>query len=270
MKIEIPYFAEKKELFNWLAEKHDDIIYAKKSEIKEADGVGFFIPQGEIVNKSVAVGSLDSDDVLHRKLIINTTNIRDSHKDVHIPGLWKKSLSENTRIKHTQEHQLTFDKIIADKGDLKAYTQTYKWAELGWNTKGETEALVFDSTIKKSRNAFMFKEYQEGRVDNHSVGMQYVKIFFAMNSTDPDHTQYKENYDKFIDSVANKEETEADGYFWAVTEAKVREGSSVVDGSNPITPTMPKAAESTLDDEEEVAEKSLSPEMRGILKFLNY
>jgi hypothetical protein len=38
--------------------------------------------------------------------------------------------------------------------------------------------------------------------------------------------------------VANRDEAEADGYFWAIIEAQIIEGSAVVFASNPITPTM--------------------------------
>lgn len=37
--------------------------------------------------------------------------------------------------------------------------------------------------------------------------------------------------------VVNIEDAEAQGYFWAVLEAKIIEGSAVVKGSNYITPT---------------------------------
>jgi len=38
--------------------------------------------------------------------------------------------------------------------------------------------------------------------------------------------------------VINQEEAKEQGYFWAVTEAKLVEGSAVVKGSNSYTPTL--------------------------------
>jgi len=234
--LKIPEFKTEAEKFLWLRENKEDLIYQKKSTIKHADGVGgTVIPLREIgVNKAVDENATE----IKVRPVINTTMVRDSHKDVHINGLWKKSLSENTRIKHLQEHQMAFDKVIADKGDLKAYTKKYTWKELGFNFDGDTEALVFDSTIKQSRNPVMFKEYRDGNVDNHSVGMRYVKLKFAMNSDEPEDAAYKEEFDKHIGKIANREETEKDGYFWAVYEAKVIEGSAVPMGSNEFTPTL--------------------------------
>jgi hypothetical protein len=235
----IPKFATQKETFAWLKEHQDDILYAKKSEFKMADG--FCASVTHIQDKTNVQKTTKSDTVLTEvkvRAVINTTYIRDSHKDVHIDGLWNKTLKENTRIKHIQEHQMKFDKIIADKNDLKAFAKTYEWKELGYDIEGTTEALVFDSLVKESRNSTMFKEYRDKNVDNHSVGMYYVKIKFAMNSSDEDDKQLKAEYDKHIDKIANKEEVEKDGYFWAVYEAKAIEGSAVLLGSNPITPTL--------------------------------
>jgi len=238
MKIKIPTFETQKELFAWLKEEQDDILYQKKSEIKQCDDdFGFSVvelkPKG--VLKNDGNGNITSVKV---RAIINTTNIRDSHKDVHINGIWDKSLSENKRIKHLQEHQMRFDKIISDKNDLQAFTKTFTWKELGYDFEGSTEALVFDSNVKESRNPTMFKEYRDKNVDNHSVGMMYVRIKFALNSEDEEDKDLKAEYDKHIDKILNKAEVEKDGYFWAVYEAKAIEGSAVPIGSNPMTPTL--------------------------------
>lgn len=247
MKLEIPQFKTNKELFNFLIENKSTLIAQKLNTFKHGDHVG------GVTSEQSANKALEGTDNVQIKAVINTTNFMDSHKDVHLPGLWKKSLSENKRILHVQEHKSqSFDKIIADGEDLKAYTETISWKELGYNATGTTEALVFDSTIKASRNPYMFNQYKNGYVKNHSVGMRYVKIFMAIN--DEDFPEEKATWDKYYNEIINKEEADSHGYFWAVTEAKVIEGSAVPIGSNPITPTLEplkgtptKAAESTFD-----------------------
>ena len=234
----LPKFNNKKELFTYLVENKDDLIYQKKEQFKKADGVGLtpVLPHGDVnATKSTPQSSLLEKDVLDAIVIINTTNIMDSHKDVHIDGLWDKSLLENKRIKHLQEHKMSFDAIIADKDDLKAYVKTYSWKELGFDANGKTQALVFESKIKKERNPFMHEQYAKGNVDNHSVGMRYVKLVLCIN--DEDYGAEKEAWDKYFPMVVNSEEAEKSGYFWAVTEAKCIEGSAVVNGSNFVTPT---------------------------------
>jgi hypothetical protein len=173
-------------------------------------------------------------------LVINTTNLIDSHTDCHIPNLWKKSLSETKILYLLQEHEMEFEKIIADsvKDELKAYTENVAWSKLGYSYEGKTQALIFDTQIKKEVNPFMFELYKQGRVYNHSVGMRYVKLYLCANRNEAEYAQEKENWDKYYLLVANKEAANERGYFWAVTEAKVVEGSAVIKGSNECTPVM--------------------------------
>lgn len=221
----------------------------KKSILKEADGIGSYSEQ-EQENKSVNKAQDGSDMSMSEikvRAIINTTNYLDSHKDVHIKGIWQKSLKENKRIMHIQEHMSSsFDKIIASGDDLKAFTKTMTWKELGYDADGTTQALVFDSLVKESRNSYMFNQYKQGFVENHSVGMMYVKIELAIN--DKDYPTEKGFYDKYITEIINRKEAEDSQYFWVVTEAKVVEGSAVPFGSNPITPTTRMKKEPSMID----------------------
>ena len=240
MKLEIPNYETKKELFAFLVANKDTLTTQKKSVIKLADGIGHttLSAQKDLrkANKSES-SEIAQVEAFRVKAVINTTNILDSHGDVHIPGLWNKSLKENKRIMHIQEHQSSsFDKIIASGEDLKASVESISWKELGYNALGNTQALVFDSNVKESRNKYMFDQYKQGFVNNHSVGMRYVKMELAVN--DEEYEKEKNFYDKYIDQVINRKDAEDLGYFWVVTEAKVIEGSAVPMGSNPITPTI--------------------------------
>jgi len=235
----IPQFNTKKELFAWLVENKSALIATKKGAVKFADSIEspciLHDEQGEVIKANVPV----SEDIseLKIKVVINTTNLLDNHGDVHIPGLWKKSLRENKNLMHLQEHEMKFDHIISDRKDLKAYTETVTWKELGFNYyEGETEALIFESNVKQSRNAEMFREYKAGNVNNHSVGMNYVKILMAVN--DKGWPEEFANWNKYIDQVVNRATAEEKGYFWPVLEAKIIEGSAVPAGSNWATPTL--------------------------------
>ena len=64
-----------------------------------------------------------------------------------------------------------------------------------------------------------------------------------MNSDSKYDKEEKANWDKYIDQVVNRKDAEAQGYFWAVTEAKVIEGSAVPLGSNYATPVISIAGE---------------------------
>ena len=185
----------------------------------------------------------------------------DSHGDVHIKGIWNKSLKENKRMMHLQEHKSgSFDKIISSGADLKAYVKDYSWKDLGYDAEGETQALVFESLVKNSRNPYMFNQYKNGYVDNHSVGMQYVKLELAIN--DKEYEKEKDFWDKHIGGVVNAKDAEAKGYFWVVSEAKAIEGSAVPHGSNSVTPTLPTSKDT---EDSDAKEKDL----KALKAFLN-
>lgn len=104
------------------------------------------------------------------------------------------------------------------------------------NSISKLEVLVYEAVIKKDRNEEMFKNYLNGWVLNHSVGMRYMKLLFCYNNDNPEYTQDKENFDKYYDYILNKDDVGE--YFWAILEAKNIEGSAVVKGSNFLTPVL--------------------------------
>lgn len=235
----IPTFETKEALIDHLVKNKNFLIAQKMSALKHADSIHFHISkvndEGETeVVKASSGSSLMDADTLKLQLVINTTNIMDSHRDVHIKGLWTKTLQEQKNLYLLQEHKMEFDKIITDK--VKAKTVNMNWSDLGYTYKGQTQALVFTAEISKDRNPFMFEQYAKGYVKNHSVGMRYVKI--ALASNDDRYPEEVAVWNKYIDQVANKAEVEENGYFWAVTEAKMIEGSAVPLGSNQATPTL--------------------------------
>ena len=232
-------FSTKKELFDFLVENRNSLKAQKKAELKKADCFSFsptIVRSKSDVNKANEPVNVDSIDTLKVLIVINTTNLLDGHGDVHIRGIWNKSLSENKMIMHLQEHEMEFSKIISDGAELKASVKDYSWKELGVDFEGKTQALVFESTIEKKRNEFMFNQYANGWVKNHSVGMRYVKFDFAIN--DEDYPNEFEAWNKYYPEIANKEVADERGYFWYVLEAKVIEGSAVPLGSNFVTPTL--------------------------------
>lgn len=264
-KVKIKTFATKKENDLWLIDNQNLLKAQRRSEPKFTSGQSF----GDLTAISFAVNKkgerlkavnkvTDVDEnidvetgVISVKVVINATNILDSHRDLHLPGIWKKSLLEKKFIYLCQEHDLSFKGIISD--ELKAYTQVFTFKELGVNLEGSCECLVFDATILEKRNEFMFNQYKHGYVRNHSVRMEYVKEYFCINSEEPQATQYKENWDKYSPLCANKEDLSKVNWFYAVTEAKIKdEGSAVVKGSCFATPTL-----EIVEEKNTQAEKSL-------------
>jgi len=230
-------FETKEDLFKELVTYKKELVSLKKSVVKNADAVSFGYV--ESISKNVenkAIASADLPDSLNVKVVINTTNFLDSHGDLHINGIWNKSVSDNKSFLHLQEHNRDFSHVISDsaKGSVESMT----WKKLGLPYEGKTEALIFESTIDKLRNGFMLKQYANGWVKNHSVGMRYINLDLAINSEAEYDKEYKDLWDKYYPVVANKELADERGYMWIVSEAQVIEGSAVVMGSNSATPTL--------------------------------
>ena len=66
--------------------------------------------------------------------------------------------------------------------------------------------------------------------------MQYVNILLCVNN--PDYKAEFANWQKYYPLVGNSEKADELGYFYAVTEAKLKEISCVIAGSNELTPTL--------------------------------
>lgn len=254
-------FTTKDELFSFLKENKDALIAEKKFDLKRADAIQAVMPS---IHTSVTKAATVSDK-LQVKVVINTTNLLDSHGDVHIDGLWNKSLKEQKTLYLLQEHKMAFDHIITDK--VSAYTSVFKWRDIGYDIDGTTEALVFDALIDRKRNPFMFEQYKSGYVLNHSVGMRYVKLFLAIDDTRPEYAAEKQTWDKYYPVVANKETVDENGYFWAVTEAKLVEGSAVPMGSNFVTPTLEiTESQKALNDNTDSRNSTIGNEIKEIFK----
>ncbi len=221
-----------------LANKRE-LIRLKKGTVKLSDGVESFSGgNGPNVTKG-AEKAVESDTV---KAIANTYLWMDSHKDVHALGCFKKSIKENqTKIFHLHDHEY---KLTAKVGSPESIYETkMPWRELGIDKDGETESLVMVSKVSKELNSKIYKMYMDGEINQHSVGMQYVKV--ALAADDEDDVEAKELYDEYIKKIGNPEEAEKNGWFWVVYEAKVSEVSCVLKGSNILTQVIEETKEET-------------------------
>lgn len=233
-------FDTKEQMFAALVQNKQALKTLKKSAVKFTDGLDCLLSDAEAENGLVTKGNeaiLDNPTEIKVRVVMNTTNVLDSHQDVHIDGLWKRTLNGSNKKLHLQEHIRKFDAVISN--DAKAYTKNTTFEDLGVNgVKGNTQALIFDTVVKSSRNPLMFEQYKNGWVNNHSVGMQYVDFDICINSEEKWAKEEKENWDKYYPLIANKDAADNSGYFWAITEAKLMEGSAVLFGSNWATPTL--------------------------------
>ena len=261
-------FSTKEDLFKALRENKSTLIAQKKLETKCADAVFHYVGvdngKGEIIK---AESTQDKNPTkLKAELVINTTNLLDSHGDVHLKGIWKKTVQEQKNVLLLQEHRMTFDKIISD--NVTASVKNMTWKSLGFSFDGSCEALVFTADIDKERNEFMFSQYNKGYVKEHSVGMRYVKMELCFNSDSKWDVEEKEAWDKYYPEIVNKDAADERGYFWAVLEAKAIEGSAVVKGSNYATPTISIEAVTDTSKEQNEPSEDTQTENKSYLQFL--
>lgn len=235
MKITGKIFATKKEEIDYLVKHNKEIIEFKKAVVKHTTPTTTDKESCSTVKALSTSKEHDTDNVIKRTVIGNTYNWLDSHGDVHLDGTFGKSISERqNKIWHLHDHE---QKITAKVGNpSKIYEESVQWSDLGIKKAGTTTALMMDSDIRKDYNNLIFQEYKDGNIDQHSVGMYYVKIDFAVN--DKDHKSEFKTWNDNIDKIGNREKAEELGYFYAVKEAKLVEISAVLQGSNELTPTI--------------------------------
>lgn len=226
-----------KELFKFLQENKSALISQKKSMLKKTEPVFFspsFIYSKPDATKADAGATEDTGTILV-KVVANTAMFFDSQADVLLPDNAKKSIKDRKGlIPHIHDH---IWEVTSEVGDVKnIYYQDVPLKELGVNQPGTAQALIFETEIRKDYNEAIYNKYRAKKVNQHSIGLQYVNLALAYN--DEEAKEEFALWNKYINQIINKEAAEAAGYFWAVSEIKLMENSSVLFGSNSLTPTL--------------------------------
>lgn len=232
-------FATKEELFDALRESQKILIDAKKSVVyKSVDkGCSISLKPLNAERLDVAEKSFKYDEN-YWYLVMNTTNILDSHKDLHVDGIWNKSIKERQNKNYiVDSHELSVKSTIARKEHVELILYNTTFQKLGLNYNGSTQALVYKVPKDKIIDEKAQKWLESGDEIQGSVRMQYVDIQLAMNSKNDSDKENKALYDAYEPLISNKSEFKDEiYYFWVVKQAKnVMESSLVPFGSNPIT-----------------------------------
>lgn len=225
---------EGESLKDFLKENKEALIAEKCAQVKYTDALSSVphVKSPETLKKSSDSEEKDSFLV---KVVANTANFMDSHSDVILSGAYTKSIeTRGITIPHIADHK---HESTAHVGDVeKVYVENLDAAAFGFS--GQTEALIFETRIRKDYNEQVFNFYKAGKITQHSIGLTYTKLRLALNSSVEDDKAEKEVWDKYYPSILNKELADKKGYFWAVEEIDVRENSAVLFGSNALTPTL--------------------------------
>lgn len=218
---------------DFLASNKDEVLKMKRSIIKISDV--FEMPK--TANKAQNIQPVIENEVdkLNVKVVANTALWIDSQLDMLLPDCWKKSITERMdMIPHLHDH---IRQIDAKVGEVKnIYGQFLTYSELGIQGIGQTQALIFETEILKEYNEMVFNQYKSGKINQHSISLQYVSLQIAIN----DKKQEKEYtlWNQYLPMAINSKVAIESGYFFIVKECKVIENSCVLFGANEITPTL--------------------------------
>ena len=209
-----------------------ELISIKRATVKHTEGL-ILTPKLTLPKDSTIKAELpnDTEDVLYRTIIANTYNYMDSHDDVHLNGCFSKSIQENKRQLYIKDHA-NYTTEIAGKV-LKAYELMGTFEKFGYDSGLSTMAFLKDVAIYKEQSEQFFSQMSNGMINQHSVGMMYIKIALAVDDIS-DAEGYK-LYTSLLPIIGNSKEVEEQGYFFAVQEAKELETSAVTMGSNSLT-----------------------------------
>lgn len=259
-------FSTKEELFKDLKDNLDFITDAKKSQIQKSceKGVSVTCKSLDLLKFTDQLKGIKIDDNFYY-IAVNSTKILDSHEDLHIDGLWKKSIKDQQGKNYlVLDHDLSIKSVVVRKEHIEIFTAKIPFSLIGKTYDGDTEVLIYKFAKDKVKDESVKEWLDSGDSIEGSVRMQYVLFYLCMDSNNPDDVKFKSDYDQYYPMIANKEDFEYIPYFFAIKEAKnVREASLVVFGSNSSTGQIQqenKQAEKSLEEVE--AEKSLQTSKR--------
>ncbi len=270
-------FESKTEMFNALRIAKDEIISLKKKMIQKSyqKGISVIAKVLDITKLSEQVKAIKFDD-RHYYIAVNSTRILDGHDDLHLDPIWNVTIKAQQGKNYLVDtHVLSIGTTIARKENIEMLVAKVPFSMIGKPYKGNTVILIY----KIPKDKIIHKKEKEGLDSGDdieaSVRMQYVTIDFAMDSDEKGDETWKRNFDKYHKIIANKEEFEEILFFWAVSEAKnINESSLVLFASNPSTGQIiqdnkaKEAAEQALLDKAEAAEQALQESKKEFYKHL--
>lgn len=231
-------FETKEELFKELRENNEIIIESKKSLIQKSceKGISVTCKSLDLLKFTDQLKGIKIDDNFYY-IAVNSTRILDSHDDLHIDGIWKKSIKEQQGKNYlVVDHDLAIKSVVVRKEHIEMFTAKIPFSLIGKPYDGETEALIYKVAKDKIKDETIKEWLESGDYIEGSVRMQYVTVLLAMDSNNPEDATEKANYDEYYPLIANKEDFEYIYYFYVIKEAKnVKESSLVVFGSNSST-----------------------------------
>lgn len=248
MRVSIPEFKEKSKLFAYLKSNRKKIITQKCSSQIKSDDFDFGCLNikanslekiGSQVKKNTEVKGSLNDGEIEVDAIANMAGWCDSYMDVLIPDCWERTIKEKGAsnkqlIYHLKNHEYSTDAIVGGNVKMRSEYLDLSIFNIESDLK-EAQALIGNSIVKEKYDKKCYHLYSDDEVNQHSIGLRYIKISLCMNSDEEEDKYEKENWDEFYPMVINKSKVDSKGFFWAVEEIKLVEYSAVLFGANELT-----------------------------------
>jgi len=211
MRVAIPTFKTQSETFDYLRANKSKIIAEKC--LKPIKHISSYPVHRVAVSKSHAQKASNplpiveiEDGTIDVSIIGNTFYWCDDQLDVLFSGCSTKTVKELGKkgkdlIYHLKDHKTCTDDRIGYLQDI--YEKEFALTDLGLQMVGNTTCLVFDSLVKEALSDKLYIQYIDKQVKQHSIGLQYVKIFMCIN--DPNDSEHFANWNKYFQFVINKE-----------------------------------------------------------------
>lgn len=239
-------FSTQEELFKALKENKDKIISIKKKTIYTGYDVNSPENSKQVVsNSQVKLKAIEQSaskdlfkDTDYYYFAVNTTNVLDSHNDLHVKGIWNRSAKLQNRKNYLVDtHSLTIKDTIAYPEDVEIFVTEIPFKALGKNYEGDTEALIYKVHKDNIIGDTIKDAIDKGKTMQASVKMQYVQMEIAMKSEAKEDEDEFATYNKYKGQIANIGDFKKEPlYFFVQKEAKnIHESSLVPFGSNSAT-----------------------------------
>lgn len=253
-----------KALFTWLIENKQLLINKKKSmpvfTSPLSSEVTYISPLKDGGTKASGASDAPIDpDTLRVNIVGNAAWYCDQYLDVLTDKSYDKTIEQKSVggvfPPHIKDHIYSSTSHVGDV--LNVYTKRIQLKKLGLQQDGSTVCVCWETDIRKAYDEKVFLFYGNGKINQHSIGLWYVKIELAVNDENyqKEYEIWKKNYEKII----NKEPVDKYGFFWLVSEIKLIEVSCVLFGANELTPTLSSVESKSITDEEPVTTTLAQP-----------
>lgn len=251
MRIKLPDLPQK-ELFNYLVTNKKELIRQKKLLPIKSDAIFAQAERITLLKESdEKAGNETQETVDTGQLLVevvgNSAWVCDSHMDVLTDTAYDKSIKEQgALLPHIKNHDHSADAHVGDVQEV--YKKLVSLKRLGFDDKGSTTCMVWKTLIRKDYDEKIYKFYKNGKINQHSIALQYLSIGLCIN--DKEYLPEYELWAKYYDKIVNKSLIDEKSYFWIVPEIKAFENSCVLFGANSGTPTLSQEEKELLSTEQ--------------------